>query len=127
MSQVKSSVKTTGIYLVILWLVISVGFKATGFVILPHYFLGAVNVIFMIVEIVAIIGLWTLEKWGFVLTLTILGMGIGSAMINLENVYVFSQWALIDPVYLLLGMSSVIYLIFDTVFAVYVSTLIFNK
>ena len=113
-----------------LWLIVSVGFKAIGFVILPYFFLSTVNGIFGITEVVAIIGLWLLEKWGFVLTLIIFGMGIASAMVGLQQY--LPLWALIfnpeaAPVYILIVMSDAIYLMLDIVFAVYISKFIFIR
>ena len=82
MNNVKSE-RTRGIYLVILYMVLSILSSVTMFVFAPEWFLSHVFIVVFIITIISIVGLWLMNKWGAALTTVLTGISIATNMWNI--------------------------------------------
>ncbi len=119
-----NAVRTTGIYIVILFYVadavISISMLANG----THYV--AVNIVGIAVDVVAIVGLWLMKKWGAAFTTVASGKGIGQSILTLQLTYLnpasisntmtFLQNAILPCVVIATDIFIIIYL-FKGIFA----------
>jgi len=90
MKEVEKPKRTRGIYLVILFMMISIVIQYITFVLSIEIFMSPVNVVALIITIISTVGLWLMKKWGAALTAILSGMGITLCIWNLQLEYLLS-------------------------------------
>jgi hypothetical protein len=95
MNDVPKPERTLGIYLVILYGVLSMLSSVTLMVVAPEFFLNPanapLNVSMPIITLICLVGLWLMKKWGAILMTTITGIGAVILLMNLSYMYLFPE------------------------------------
>ena len=126
MNNVKPE-RTLGMYLVILYMVLSILSSVTMFVFAPEWFWSHVFIVVFIITIISIVGLWLMKKWGAALTTVLTGIGIATNMVNIVPLRLHEMaldmgealtywWAAFNYVGLVLN-SVVAFYVFKWIFA----------
>lgn len=80
-----------GVYLTILWTVVAIAFLCAVFVTATALYFHPINVVVLVLEAIAIVGLWLMRRWGAALMIVVWSIIMGFSMYNLHVAYAYPQ------------------------------------